>query len=162
MLLEPVKAIDLLNDEDDDDNMSTCSSSNPGSFRRHRNSNRVRRSGKRSTDHHESSPLTASNDNQSPPPLPPRSNSFKPSNLVNNLTASFRRRNHTLSVDLPVSTASAVPETDELRKNPNEQLSLVQHAFQRVPTSQRVGTFVKSFVHFFQISFFFSDSFVMM
>ena len=130
MLLEPVKAIDLL-DDDDEDNLSTSSGPNTGSFRR--SSNRFRRSGKRSSDQ-ELSPLNQ--DHQSPPPLPPRSHSFKPSTLVNNLTASFRRRNHTLSADLPGTTASSTsPENDEVRKSPNE-LSLIQHAFQN--GSQRV------------------------
>ena len=137
MLLEPVKAIDLL-DDDDEDNLSTSSGPNTGSFRR--SSNRFRRSGKRSSDQ-ELSPLNQ--DHQSPPPLPPRSHSFKPSTLVNNLTASFRRRNHTLSADLPATTASSTsPENDEVRKSPNE-LSLIQHAFQN--GSQRVRSFTSFF-----------------
>ncbi len=129
MLLEPVKAIDLL--DEDDENMSTSSSPGPGSFRRARTSGKHR-------DPELSQPLTS----QDPPPLPPRSSnhSFKPSTLVHNLTASFRRRNHT--IDLPTIASSASQTEDELRlsprKGPNE-LSLVRHAFQS--GSQRVGTF---------------------
>merc|ERR1711884_156929 len=59
-----------------------------------------------------SQPLTSSQDHTRPPPLPPRGHSFKPSTLVHNLTASFRRRNHT--IDLPATSTTSQTE-DELR-----------------------------------------------
>ena len=143
MLLEPVKSIDLI-----DDDTSTEPSSPRGSFRRSGKRYRISSGGR----DHEHSPLTHDSTGLAPPPppLPPRGHSFKPSTLVNNLSASFRRRNHTLSVDVPSVTAA---EDERPSSQSRKELSLVRHAFQssshRVCSSDfRLDTFFSCLLMF--------------